>query len=362
LKRSLPCSPGSRKGITVITGEPGTGKTTLIHALLKDVSEKIKPAFVFHTTIQFPDLLQEILTELGIPVSDHHLPNLLALFGQHLKERMAQDETVAIVVDESQNLEIEAIASLLGLHHRESPAGKLVQIILAGQTELEAKLDSPELQSFKEIIANRRRIRPLNSRECEEYIDHRLRVVGSSSSEIFTPEAVRLIGRSSGGIPRIINVLCDNALIAGSTLRPKIDEQIAAKAIREMGYLQSQPLKTPPENIRPDFLRHIQKSLQDVCELSIFRPPDWRPKRRPIWIIVIWMVIFFGCGVLYFLDGGRKAQFSGGRKELASEKPAGRTVPVKKGRTFLPWQNSIIMPSTPPSWTSSLNSTLRSST
>ncbi len=130
-----------RKGITVITGEPGTGKTTLIHALLKDLDKKIKTSFIFHTTFQFPDLLKEILVELGVPVSDARLPNLLLLFGRYLQERIARDETVGIIVDEAQNLETGAIASLFGLHHRESPGGKLVQIILVGQPELEAKLD-----------------------------------------------------------------------------------------------------------------------------------------------------------------------------------------------------------------------------
>ncbi len=313
-----------RKGITVITGEPGTGKTTLIHALLKDLSEKIKTSFVFHPTIQFPDLLKEILIELGVRVSDDHLPNLLGLFGNYLKERMARDETVAIIADEAQNLESGAIASLFGLHHRESPAGKLVQLILVGQTELETKLDSPELRSFKEVIATRRRIPPLNSKECEEYIDHRLRMVGSSSSKIFTPEAVSRIGQSSGGIPRIINVLCDNALIAGSTLRPKIDKQIAEKTIRELGYLKPQP----------GFLLPIKKGLQDLSALFIFRAFSGRQKKFALWIIVILIILFFGPGVLYFIDWTKKGQFLGERKEASSEKPEGRTVSVKQGENI----------------------------
>ncbi len=323
-----------RKGITVITGEPGTGKTTLIHALLKDLSEKIKASFVFHSTIQFPDLLKEILIELGVPVSNYHLPNLLRLFGNYLKERMARDETVAIIVDEAQNLEIGAIASLFGLHHRESPAGKLVQIILVGHTELEAKLDSSELQPFKEVIATRRRIPPLNSKECEEYIDHRLRVVGSSSSKIFTPEAVNQIGQSSGGIPRIINVLCDNALLAGSAVRPKIDEKIIEKTIRELGYLQPRPPVNPRRNSLPGFLLPIKKGLQDLSQLSIFRAFNGRPKNFPLLTIAILMFLFFGWGVLYFIDWAQKGQFLGERKEPPSEKPEGRTVSVKQGENI----------------------------
>jgi AAA+ ATPase superfamily predicted ATPase len=110
-----------RKGITLITGEPGTGKTTLIHALLKDLSEKIKTAFVYHTTIEFPDLLKEILQDLGVRSRGNSIPELLVLFGQYLQERLAQDETVAVIIDEAQNLGFEAIRNLLGLSQREIP-------------------------------------------------------------------------------------------------------------------------------------------------------------------------------------------------------------------------------------------------
>ena len=178
-----------RKGITLITGEPGTGKTTLIYALLKDLSEKIKTALVTHTTIEFPDLLKEVLQDLGVHSRGNSLPELHSLFGQCLQERLAQDETVAIIVDEAQNLGVEVIRDLLGLSQRESPTAKLVQIVLVGQTDLEAKLDSQKLQAFASQIAIRRQIRPLSPKECEDYIDHRLKVVGSSSARIFTPEA-----------------------------------------------------------------------------------------------------------------------------------------------------------------------------
>ncbi len=131
---------------------------------------------------------------------------------------------------------------------RPLPAGKLFQVILVGQTELEAKLDFPELQPFKEVIATRRGIPPLNPEECAEYIDHRLKVVGSSSAKNFTPEAIDRISRFSGGIPRIINILWDNALMIGSTIRPKIDERIAARTIQQMDHLQARPPGEPEDS------------------------------------------------------------------------------------------------------------------
>jgi general secretion pathway protein A len=324
-----------RKGITLITGEPGTGKTTLIHALLKDLSEKIKTAFVYHTTIEFPDLLKEVLQDLGVRSRGNSLPELLSLFGQYLQERLAQDETVAVIIDEAQNLGVEAIRNLFGLSQRESPAAKLVQIILVGQTELETKLDSPELQAFSNQIAIRRRIRPLNRKECEEYIDHRLKVVGSSSAKIFTPEAIDRISRFSGGIPRIINVLCDNALIAGCTIRPKIDERIAEKTIQQMDYLQTRPPGEPKDSPPREFFSAIKKMIPD---LSLGRLPillDFLHKQTTFLnvALIFLILISLGLGALHFFGWGQKLQVLGDGKEKGwpSEKPGERIVLVKEG-------------------------------
>jgi len=321
-----------RRGVTLITGEPGTGKTTLIYALLKDLSEKIKTAFVYHTTIEFPDLLKEILQDLGVRSRGNSISELLLLFGKYLQERLAQDETVAVIVDEAQNLGVEAIRNLFGLSQRESPTAKLVQIILVGQTELETKLDSTELQAFSKQIAIRRRIHPLNPKECEEYIDHRLKVVGSSSAKIFTPEAIDRISRSSGGIPRIINILCDNALIDGCTNRPKIDGRIAEKTIQQMDYLQTQPpggTKEPPPR---DSSMAIKKGIPD---LGLGRLLDFLQRQTSFLnvALIFLILISLGLGALHFFGWGQKLQFLGDGKEKGgpSEKPGERIVWVKEG-------------------------------
>jgi general secretion pathway protein A len=178
-----------RKGITIISGEVGTGKTTLVYALLNELSEKIKTAFVFYTKMSFEDLLKYILEDLEVSVPNENLTTLLALFRQYLKERLIRDETVAIVIDEAQHLEFEVIENLFRLCCEESSVAKLVQILLIGQPELETKLDSQKMQPFKNRIAIRNYLRPLNQKESEEYIDHRLKAVGSSSSKVFTPQA-----------------------------------------------------------------------------------------------------------------------------------------------------------------------------
>ena len=229
-----------RKGITMISGDVGTGKTTLIYTLLKDLSETIKTAFVFYTKISFPDLLKDILGDLGVSVSKENLTTLLVLFRRYLKERTVRDETVAIIIDEAQNLEFEVMENLFRLCSGESSDAKLVQILLVGQPELDAKLDSPKLQAFKDRFVIRNYLRPLNQKESEEYIDHRLKVVGSSSSKVFTPQAIDRISKFSNGIPRVINIVCDRALLTGyATSSQKIDEEIVKETIKELSHLES---------------------------------------------------------------------------------------------------------------------------
>jgi general secretion pathway protein A len=228
-----------RKGITVVSGDVGTGKTTLIYALLKDLSDKIKTAFVFHTTVGFEDLLRNILQELGVEIASDNLTALIIQFQLYMRERMARDETVAIVIDEAQNLKVDVVEKLFRLFIRESPSAKLIQILLIGQLDLEPKLDAIELQAFKGHVTTRYRIDTLNEKECGEYIEHRLQVAGSRSVGIFDPEAVRMIWKFSQGVPRVINLLCDRALLNGyNASRMMIDVEIARETLYDMSYLR----------------------------------------------------------------------------------------------------------------------------
>jgi general secretion pathway protein A len=300
-----------RKGITVISADVGTGKTTLIYALLKELSEKIRTAFVFNTKISFQDLLKYILLDLGVSVAKDDLTTLLVLFRQYLKKRMIADETVAIIIDEAQNLEVEVMENLFRFCTEEPSAAKLVQILLVGQPELEAKLDSPKLQAFKDRLAIRNHLKPLNQRESEEYIEHRLKVVGSSNSKIFTPQAIDRIINFAKGIPRVINIICDQALLTGyGAYSQKIDEAIVEETIKELSHLKS----------------------------------HWTVRRRwvrPLYpILGVAILAVLGLGTLYFFNSDSNLK-SPSKKE---EKPIGREgspmkatetiVSVKKGWTL----------------------------
>ena len=222
-----------RKGFISITGEVGTGKTTLIHSLLNSLDEKVKTVFIFHTTITFKDLLKIILQELDIAVMDESKMGLLRQLIQYLTQMASMDEILAIIIDEAQNLPKEVMEELQMFSNLEP---KLVQIVLVGQPELEEKLNSSEsLRQLKQNIGIRDQIRALSEEESKEYIDHRLRLVGSSSFETFTPKATSMICLYAQGIPRIINILCDNAFRIGYSLSKKrIDVDIILEVIKEM--------------------------------------------------------------------------------------------------------------------------------
>ena len=273
----------NRKGITVISGEVGIGKTMLIHVLLKDLSEKIKTAFIFHPRMNFQDLLRTILLDLGVSIYDDNLSSLLVTFIQYLRERKAEDETVAIIIDEAQTMQIEVLEDLLRLYSREAPTAKHVQILLVGQTELDAILASPKLLEFKDKISMHGRITPLTHKECEEYIDHRLKVVGSSAAKAFDPGATSLIGNFSGGIPRVINLVCDRALLSGYTAsKDRIDAAIAKETIEEMSHLRAQPEIRIPRDKLPKALIAIGILVGIVIAVLLFQTFQKKEPKREI--------------------------------------------------------------------------------
>ncbi len=231
-----------RKGIILITGEPGVGKTLLIYAILKDLTDKVKTAFIFNPSMGFQNLLESILLDLNIPLDarEKNIISLLVRFRGYLNERLTREETVAVVIDEAQSLDNGVLESLLRFSSAEDPATKMLQILLVGHLGLEEKLNSEKFLPYRDKIRVKCRIRPFTREEGRGYLKYRLNLAGRDISEIFTPEAVSQIWGFSAGIPRVMNLLCDRALLIGCTnSSPIINLKIIKEAMRDLNYLRA---------------------------------------------------------------------------------------------------------------------------
>ncbi len=219
-----------RNGVISITGEAGTGKTTLIHYLLNRLDENIKVVYISHSTVTFGELLDMIRLELGPGVVPRSGLAFLSPLAKKLTQ-MTAHETTAIIIDEAQSLCEEVIQKLQMFSDLEP---RVIQVVFVGQPEFENKLNSQNLSQFKRGIRIKRQIRALTEEESKDYIDHRLRLVGRSSSQMFTPKAISMICSHARGIPRMINMLCDNAFLMGYALfQKRVDADIIREVIKD---------------------------------------------------------------------------------------------------------------------------------
>ena len=203
-----------KKGFVVVTGEVGTGKTTLLRKLLHSFETTVRSVFIFNTHLSFPELLQVALRDLGLASSKEiSKVTMLEELNGYLIKQLEQGHTVAMLIDEAQNLSVEALENLRLLSNLETDQQKLLQIVLMGQPELDAKLDQPGLRQLKQRVAVHCRLDPLKDEEVNPYIDFRLRTAGYEGGGLFHRDAVRQIAFYSKGIPRLINIICDNALL-----------------------------------------------------------------------------------------------------------------------------------------------------
>jgi type II secretory pathway predicted ATPase ExeA len=203
----------ARRGFVVLTGEVGTGKTTLLKTVLDTFAEgRISTAYVFNPRLEVLDFFEFLLTDFGIPPTTRTKSAMLLQLNSWLIERYRAHQLCAIVVDEAQNLSWELLEEIRLLTNLETSSEKLVQIVLSGQPELEEKLYHPSLRQLRQRISLWCRTQPLTSEETQAYIEERLRIAGATGP-IFLPEAAELVHHYSKGIPRIINLLCEHTLI-----------------------------------------------------------------------------------------------------------------------------------------------------
>lgn len=200
-------------GFVVITGEIGSGKTTLLQSFLAELEDEIVYAVVSQTQLTPTEFLQAVLTEFGFRPFNKRKVELLDMLNMFLIEQYSNGKKVVLVVDEAQNLTRKVLEEIRMMSGIETHKEKVLRIILAGQPELKETLESPNLKQLMQRVRLRFHIGPLDSREMCEYIKHRLDIAGNEDRELFEDGAYDIIHRYSGGVPRLINTLCDTALL-----------------------------------------------------------------------------------------------------------------------------------------------------
>jgi general secretion pathway protein A len=200
-------------GFVVITGEVGSGKTTLIESFLKEVEADIVVAQINQTQVSAVDFLQAVLVQFGFAPFKMKKGELIATLNQFLVEQYAAGRKVLLIVDEAQNLSLRVLEEVRLLSGVETTKDKVLRIIFCGQPELNEKLDAPELVQLAQRIRLRFHLGALSLEEMRAYIQHRLEVAGSADREIFAEDTFAEIFRYTGGVPRLVNTLCDTAMI-----------------------------------------------------------------------------------------------------------------------------------------------------
>ncbi|MGD9851743.1 MAG: AAA family ATPase [Nitrospirales bacterium] len=205
-----------RKGFISITGEVGVGKTTIIRAYLERPTTRTqKTIYIFNPVVSFHALLTTIFRSLEVEPRQNDLPEMVNQLHEILISEYRANSTVVLVIDEAQNMPVETLENLRMLSNLETVADKLIQIVLIGQPELNTLLDDPKLKALKQRIALRANICPLTPKECQAYIEHRVNLASHTGHPLFTKDAIKLLTQQAQGIPRRLNILCDNTLITG---------------------------------------------------------------------------------------------------------------------------------------------------
>jgi general secretion pathway protein A len=221
-----------RKGFIVLTGEIGTGKTTLLRTLLERLDSKTAVAYVHNSALSIEGLLEYMLQDWGVKsTATTHAQRLFEL-NEFLIDQHRAGLSPVLVIDEAQNLTIPTLEAVRMLSNFETNSQKLMQILLVGQPELGDKLSAPELRQLKQRIGLRCHIGPLSPEEARLYIRHRLRIAGATDAGIFTDAAVQRIVEYSQGIPRVINIICDHCLLSGfADSKRRIDTGVVREAV-----------------------------------------------------------------------------------------------------------------------------------
>jgi general secretion pathway protein A len=224
-----------RKGFIELIGEVGCGKTTLCRAALGRLADRVQTALILNPLISETQLVRAILTDLGCTPAGQGRLVLIEQLNQYLLERAREGMNVAVIIDEAQNLAPSMMEMVRLLSNLETDQHKLMQIVLAGQPELERRLSHPDLRQLRQRVMVRAALRPLDEDDTNHYVSHRLRVAGASEDVGFDRAAIGLLHREARGIPRVINKICDRAMLAGyATGNRTLGRDEVRRALREL--------------------------------------------------------------------------------------------------------------------------------
>lgn len=224
-----------RKGFIELTGEVGSGKTTICRAVLAALSTRVKTSLVLNPWLTENQLLRAILHDFGLPARGRDRLSCLETLNAFLLEQLQQKNNVAVIIDEAQDLTPAVLEQVRLLSNLETDQHKLLQIVLCGQPELKQRLAAPALRQLRQRITVRYHLFPLTEADVKQYIDHRLRLAGWTGGPLFDDAALRRVYRYARGIPRLVNAVCDVSLLAGYAAGVrKVDADCAARAVRQL--------------------------------------------------------------------------------------------------------------------------------
>src|SRR6266481_1344135 len=255
-----------RRGFSALVAKPGVGKTTLLFRLLESLQDSTRTAFLFQTGQDSREFLDSLVRDLGITAAANDLPSLHEALNEMLVKEMEANRRVVVVIDEAQNLSEEMLEAVRLLSNFETPAAKMIHIVLAGQPALADKLAGPALTQLRQRVGSVAQLQPLNLKETKEYVEHRLRAAGFKGAQLFTSNALESIAKISEGIPRNINSICFQSLSLGFVYQKRpIDSEVVREVARDLE-IKKNEVKSAPATTGPNMPEPRQKTARVSAE------------------------------------------------------------------------------------------------